>query len=179
MIKDVGWMNYGLDSDLIYQLADEFRNMIESALDSGVIMDSTFRNFPIGCCGEASDLLGQYLLDHGIQTWYVCGTCYTEYDDVIQTNRNLQSHAWLTTDDPFSGRRYLIIDITGDQFWNNELYGRYDIPVYVGEMDDFHSLFPFEKRDVSRNVGLNGLGGSAQARLWMLYKQIMQQNEDF
>lgn len=54
--------------------------------------------------------------------------------------RNPQSHAWVIVDG-------LIADITGDQFKNNDEFLRYDVPVYVGEMDEFHKLFYISELD--------------------------------
>jgi hypothetical protein len=34
-----------------------------------------FNNFPNDCCGHTCDLLSQYLLEHGIETRQVNGTC--------------------------------------------------------------------------------------------------------
>jgi hypothetical protein len=88
-------------------LATKYRYAIDKALVKGeFINDSSFDRFPLGCCGDASDLLAQYLLDNGINTYYVCGNYYSK--DYITWNT--QSHAWLMTEDR------IIIDITGDQF---------------------------------------------------------------
>lgn len=117
--------------DEILKLATEFRTAINSAKVSDEFStDFRMYKYPIGCCGDASDLLGQYLLDHGIHCKYVCGTHCTR-----DSPSNKQSHAWLLLDD---GR---IVDISGDQFKYNDMYLNYDKPIYVGEMDTFHKLF--------------------------------------
>lgn len=54
--------------------------------------------FPAGCCGFASEVLGQYLIDQGIRG------CVSAY-----ANDGTAGHTWLR----FGG---LAIDITGDQF---------------------------------------------------------------
>ncbi len=65
-------------------------------------------------------------------TTYYCGVHpLTEENQ----ERNPQSHAWVILNGG------LIVDITGDQFKDNEEFLDYDIPVYVGKMDDFHRLF--------------------------------------
>ena len=57
-------------------------------------------DFPKGSCGDASELLGQYLSDSGLGTWgYRSGM---QLDPVF-------SHAWVERDG-------LIVDITADQF---------------------------------------------------------------
>lgn len=66
-------------------------------------------------------MLAQYLLDKGIKTDYVCGTYWGKPDG------NGQSHAWLMVD------KYIIIDITGDQFSGKSTFLNYDKSVYVGE----------------------------------------------
>lgn len=143
------------------QLAAQFRKAIESALEAGEFHDdSLYRNFPHACCGDTSDLLGQYLLHQGIQTDYVCGTYWGSPDG------NGQSHAWLMAD------KRIMIDITGDQFRDRATFLYYDKPVYVGAGDDFHSLFVVEDRDIHAHRGLSALGGFCAPRLWDLYRKI-------
>lgn len=145
----------------IKRLANQFRNAVDAARDAGEFdKDFSFNNFPCGCCGDASDLLAQYLLDHGIRTYYVCGTYSNGHFE------NIQSHAWLVTDDQ------IIIDITGDQFRNNSEFLYYDKTVYVGTKNIFHDLFRIEDRDIHENRGLNSLGGMCQSRLNELYNKI-------
>ncbi len=60
----------------------------------------TLKNFPHGSCGDASILLGQYLLDHSLGLWEYIGG---------EREQDLHSHAWLERDG-------LIVDITADQF---------------------------------------------------------------
>lgn len=80
--------------------------------------------FPRGCCGDATDLLGLYLLKfHGIESEYVCG------EGLIS---NLyQSHAWLLC-------QGYIVDITADQF-NDIGYKLPDVLIQV--QSDFHDSF--------------------------------------
>ena len=55
--------------------AIQYRKAIEDLRDEGTFdNDFSFNHFPRACCGDASDLLGQFFLDEGIQMWYVCGT---------------------------------------------------------------------------------------------------------
>ena len=128
----------------IKQFATQFRRAIDLALEAGEFdNDSIYRRFPRACCGDTSDLLAQYLLDKGIKTDYVCGTYWGKPDG------NGQSHAWLMVD------KYIIIDITGDQFSGKSTFLNYDKSVYVGEGDDFHRLFEVEDRDVHEHRGLS------------------------
>ena len=114
---------------LLY-LISNFRNAIDKAKSDGRFSKySYFRDFPTGCCGTTSDILGTYLFEKGIHTRYVCGT----YRD--NGFENIQSHAWLILDDS------TIIDITGDQFKYNELFYCNDKKVYVGKKNEFYKLF--------------------------------------
>lgn len=146
----------------IKQLAVQFRKAIELALDEGEFDDdSIYRRFPSGCCGDASDLLAQYLLDNGIKTDYVCGIYWGSSDG------NVQTHAWLIVD------KHIIVDITGDQFSGNPTFLSYDKSVYVGEEDDFHKLFTMEYREIHEHPGLSALESLCKHRLWELYRKIL------
>ena len=117
----------------IKRLATQFRNAIDAAKDDRIFFRETiFREFPRGCCGIASELLAQFLLESGIRTYYICGNYREGSFD------NFQSHAWLETEDD------IIIDITGDQFRYNPAFLNYNKPIYVGLMDDFHNLFEID-----------------------------------
>ena len=151
---------------------------IEIAKDAGEFdNDFAFPRFPKGCCGDTSDLLAEYLAQHDIYTYYVCG------------QKGTQSHAWLvlvntvtvTTDNSDADRKYkslisvynedndvmllrkyynlkdaIIIDITGDQFTNQKCFLYYNIPVYVGFLDDFHSNRWQQHRIVCRKYAVYG-----------------------
>jgi hypothetical protein len=143
-------------------LAKKYRIAIDKALEAREFdRDITFCRFPHGCCGDASDLLAQYLLFNGIKTYYVVGNHY--FDD---PEEGTQSHAWLLTEDD------TIIDITGDQFVNNSTFLNYNVPVYIGLMDEFHELFVVKERDVHENKGLEALGSGCLLRLHNLYCTI-------
>ena len=84
--------------DQIRDSAALFRQAIEQVNISEFSMSPWFKRFPRACCGDASNLLAKYLMvQHGIETTYVCGW------------HEGQSHAWLEYNS-------LIIDITADQF---------------------------------------------------------------
>ena len=107
----------------IYQMAEEFREAILKA-NGEFSGDGFIEFFPGGNCGIACDLLGRYLLEHAnVKSWYTSG----EFDS--------ESHAWLTLENGD------IVDVTGDQYKNRSGSLHYDLPVYVGEMDAFHSQF--------------------------------------
>ena len=90
------------DSDTlrIRDLAKRLRAAIE-ACDLKTL-PITFHEFPRGSCGDATLILAKHLKDNGQKGFaYVCGM------------RDGHSHAWLERDG-------LIVDITGDQFADNE-----------------------------------------------------------
>ena len=115
---------------MLTTLATELRAAIEATSFSTPPMD----RFPNGCCGDATIFLSEYLMEHGYKATYYCGVPVFEEEE-----RNPQSHAWVVLED---GQ---IADITGDQFKDNADFLNYDKPVYVGEMDDFHKLFPVKQ----------------------------------
>ena len=174
--------------DKIKVLATSFRGAIEIAKDAGEFdNDFAFPRFPKGCCGDTSDLLAEYLAQHDIYTYYVCG------------QKGTQSHAWLvlvntvtvTTDNSDADRKYkslisvynedndvmllrkyynlkdsIIIDITGDQFTNQKCFLYYNIPVYVVFLDDFHKLFRVDQCSIHEPARL------WDARCKSLYRAI-------
>jgi hypothetical protein len=80
----------------VHDAAARFR----TALEGGGLRLHSLRDFPKGSCGDASEMLGQYLSDSGLGTWiYRCGI----EPDLFAT------HAWVE-------RSGLIVDITADQF---------------------------------------------------------------
>lgn len=144
------------------KLVQNFRDAIDEAKANGEFNDDiSFHKFPCGCCGDASDLLAEFLLKNDIETYYVCGTYRDGSFD------EMQSHAWLKTEDG------MIIDITGDQFRYDPNFMNYSKPVYIGEIDAFHRLFEVENRDVKKNYGLKPSENRCQQRLYELYNTIM------
>ena len=155
----------------IYRLAHIFKDAALTARDAGLFRnDVPFRDFPNGCCGDTCYLLATFLLSHGIETIYVCGT------------RGNQSHAWLVVNDnrvkqptpefyypekeyvqligqygmetngPIDITRYkardltygLFIDITADQFGEPS--------VYACSRNDFYRKFTFDFAHVCNGV---------------------------
>ena len=59
----------------IKQLAMQFRDAIDIAKEAGDFdKDLSFCNFPLGCCGDASDLLAQFLFGKrywNVYLWYI------------------------------------------------------------------------------------------------------------
>ena len=71
-----------------------------AAFEQGSLRLHSLRNFPKGSCGDASEMLGQYLSDSGLGRW---SYCFGIEPDSFAT------HAWVE-------RNRLIVDITADQF---------------------------------------------------------------
>jgi hypothetical protein len=131
----------------IIQLANQFREAIEVAKEERAFYnDIVFCNFPVGCCGDTCDLLGQFLLDNDIKIYYVRGT----YRDGLF--EHMQTHAWLLTDNQN------IIDITGDQFRYTPYLLNYNKSVYVGLENDFYRLFEIDSIVVCNGIGSLGDG---------------------
>ena len=90
-------MTMTLNSDWL-KAASIFRQAIIDANGGGYI---GFTEFPMGSCGDASILLGEYLHEQGHGEWtYVSG---------VREGQQFQSHAWLERDG-------WLLDITADQF---------------------------------------------------------------
>ena len=104
----------------IITLVSQFRKAIESAKEDGCFdNDKSFSYFPRGCCGDATDLLIHFLLQHNIKSYYICGTYYGNDEGFGQT------HAWVQL------LNRVIVDITGDQFKNKSVFLNYSTLVRV------------------------------------------------
>lgn len=122
------------------KLACQFRKAIEKATEKGE-EGLFFREFPKGQCGNASDLLAQFLIDNGYSSIeYVCGN-YDEHSE------DKQSHAWLNVDGT-------VVDITGDQFKYHQKPLQNNRSVYVGPLDDFYKAFECHPADRHLHNGL-------------------------
>ena len=78
-----------------------------------------------------------------------------------------QPHEWLITEDN------IMIDITGDQFRNNNKFLNYNKPVFVGSEDALHKMFVIES-DIIENRGLDSYNGSMKIKLTKIYNDIIQ-----
>jgi len=114
--------------------------------------------FPAGCCGDATDLLGIYLLKHhSLESDYVCG-------HGLGDNSN-QTHAWLVCQD-------YIIDITADQFNDDG----YELPsVIIEKQSPFHELF-YEL--TSRPISVEYLKGTGIPSVLAKVMSVMQAREN-
>ncbi|KKN89571.1 hypothetical protein LCGC14_0237030 [marine sediment metagenome] len=101
-------------------IAKAFRKELEILRNSGQL-PYELNDFPSGCCGTVSELLGDYLNTmHGLGCEYVLGT------------QGQKTHAWLEHDG-------IVIDITGDQFQGRP-------SVYVAEKDDWYLAWEISSR---------------------------------
>ena len=147
----------------IRKLASEFRAALEKAKKRGELEDyAELKEFPEGSCGETADLLGEYLMESGIENlWYASGRHYS----------NMQTHAWINIGRPFV-RDAIIVDITGDQFQDNPEFGNFNCPVYVGKMSDFHRRFEVKQWCVRHFDGIESYDDPTQSRLSEIYAII-------
>ncbi len=126
----------------ITQQATAFRRAIERCRDRLLAISLT--DFPYGSCGDASDMLGMFLMDTiDVKAEYVSGW------------HSAQSHAWLM----YSA---LDIDITADQFGN--------APVIVTTESTWHICFSVETR---RSPGIGGAAGGHLADLKHDYQMVL------
>lgn len=105
-----------MDRDQIYNLALEFRRLLQTAIDAGMETNCHVdKNFPRACCEDASVLLASFLAENGFPGALLV---YGEHGGLRE---ELRSHVWLRLGDTQ-------IDITGDQFQEN---GYPQPPVHV------------------------------------------------
>ena len=148
------------------QKAIKFRNAINQAKKRGALdWHSTFSKFPDDCCDMTCDLLGQYLLESGIETYQINGV--NKYDSNWH-------HVWLVTTEG------VIVDITGDQFIGKILNDGDVDPVHVGREGIVHKIFCIkqEREENTRFVdprdytGFDGRPSFRQERLIRLDNAI-------
>lgn len=123
-------------------LVFNFRKAIEAA-KANYEPGEFFRKFPVGQCGNASDILAQYLLDEGISPIiYVNGTYYGDnYND-------RWAHTWLVVNG-------FVVDITGDQFKDKAKPLKNDVPIYIGPMTEYYRLFEIGPGGKCKHLGLD------------------------
>lgn len=106
----------------------------------------TFRNFPLGACGDTCEVLAEILLELGHGTFqYVAGRC-----------ENGNSHAWLQRDS-------IIVDITADQF--DEISEH----VYVGPLNDWYRSFEVQQE---HEAGYSRLDARSRAELSGVHSRV-------
>lgn len=121
----------------LFQLTTRFHNGV-------VAVPMEFRakhmkRYPVGSCGDASLLLGAYLVDQGVEGFlYICGK-YGEHNGL--------THAWLQ-------RGNCVVDITASQFLDAPS------PIVVASPSPWHSRFTPDQPTESdfRRCGANVVG---------------------
>lgn len=108
-----------MDIEAIKNIASRFREALEHTSKEAPRY-LPFNNFPKGCCGLTSSLLGKYLNELGFNCKHIIGTRKNPKEDFSQT------HAW-------SEIEGIIIDITGDQFTDEDRPA-----IYVDNEDDWY-----------------------------------------
>lgn len=129
------------------KLATRFRKLIVDCQPEELQHQiPSINRFPTGTCGDVSDLLGKYLIDHGyLDVEYVYGMHFQ------------QSHGWLEIDG-------VIIDITGDQFSD------FDEAIFVSRDRSYHNRFKDQRR---RRGGYEQLNNYQVTRLSVVYNVII------
>jgi hypothetical protein len=141
------------DQHTWYTLAWQFRNAIE-AIPQEQLFDSVFSHFPVGCCGDTSNLLASYLFEKtGVVAEY-CSGLYGGKD------KEIYSHAWLKVNG-------LIIDITADQFQD---MGYPLQAVYVGPPTSWYQSFQITVQEDARHTSIQSVNW-----LDIAWQRIMQQ----
>lgn len=144
---------------IMYQtFAKKMRSTIENLINEKIINDVVFQKFPFGCCSDSSLLLAELLYKNNIMCKYVSGT--------YCCNNINYTHAWIVVEGD------IIIDITGDQFINNENLLKYNQKVYVGELDEFHKLFINKNIIIQDYLGIEKYDSNTKYRLKRLYNII-------
>ncbi|MCU7652182.1 hypothetical protein ODJ80_05090 [Acutalibacter sp. LFL-21] len=136
------------------KLVYKFRNAIERAKDNNE-PGEFFRKFPIGQCGNTSDMLAQYLIENHIGPIELVSGIYYADDPNYPDDR--QSHAWLLV-------KGVIIDITCDQFKFHNTPLKCDNPIYIGPMSDYYRQFDTSHAEIYWHQGLD--------KNWPHYNQL-------
>lgn len=131
----------------LYKIAESFRRTIELAQqDSKNMKIPYFQHFPTRTCDDTCYMSAKYLSGEtklNISIYYVEGYYYI--------NGDFYTHAWLEILDNNSSHdlsKYsYIVDITGDQFKDKEIFFKNSTPVYVGPGNDFYKLWE-TKQDI-------------------------------
>lgn len=157
-----------MDISKIKHLSSRFRRGIEIAHEGRLFRKQPFIDFPNACCGDAPDLLAQYLMDNDSDQCIRCKIVYGtyRYDDFD----NKFGHSWLVVDDTY------IVDIAADQrqFKNERIFPQDAVqPCYVGISSEFHSMFEIEPFQCREFYGLRNYGEYSYQRMKELYDTIL------
>ncbi len=160
------------DDNAVLQWARQFRGSLDDAKAVGCFNKNTpFSHFHSGCCGVTSEMLAEFLRCKGIETIYVWGWWEDQShawlvvkDERVENPKRkvtrippeisaiLSEYSGRTVGRSINSTNYkasdvqngLIIDITADQFG--------EVPVYVGETNQFYENFVFEAANGSPRI---------------------------
>lgn len=141
-----------------------FRQAIERAKVAGEFILQGFKqermnNFPHDCCDDTADLFTHYLYhEFGIDSIRVDAEYYDSYRGYTC------GHSWQET-------KGWIVDLTGDQFEDDQSVSIKAVSVYVGKMDAFHRQFEITRKEHS--CGIECLGDGCWDRMYGLYDAII------
>lgn len=137
----------GNELNAIISSSAAFRDAIVRSHGGGLL---ALQNFPVGACGDASILLGQFFADRGLGEWF-----YVNGERTAASGK--QTHAWIERDG-------LVVDITANQFIE------IDDPVLVTNAKDWHLQFAEDTRHAAViNIYLDD---HTRDRLWGAYELI-------
>lgn len=157
-----------MDIGEIRYLSSRFRQGIEVAHEEGLFRTQPFSDFPNACCGDAPELLAQYLMDNTMDSDIRLKSVYGSYR--YDNFENFFGHSWLVVDDTY------IVDITTDQrqFKNKRIFPQDAVqPCFVGKDSRFHSMFEIEPFQCRNFYSLSNLGEYSYKRMKKLYEIII------
>ena len=156
-----------MDIEFLKEIVFEFREALEKVvykrLYGRLII---FGSFPSGCCRYTSDLLAEYIMQHGIPM---------EDIQMIEgeSHKKGYTHCWLLIDN------FLTVDITADQFSGINYFKKYE-PIsrcYVApcDMPSVHECFNNFKMQKIYEVGIETYGGDISNKLKDVYNAVLEQ----
>lgn len=155
-----------MDIDYYIKLATEFRKALEKVVELRQYGRLTlFARFPTECCRYASDLLAEYLIQHG--------TSKNRIQLVDGIAEDESTHCWLLIDND------LIVDITADQFNWNPFFEKYQpIPCcYISTRQEnyLHECFENATTTYFHNVGIDSYVADIPRKLQIVYDATTRQ----
>ena len=140
------WKEIEMNRSLLQKLAEQFYRAIIKARPEFAKRDR-MANFPGGCCDDASDLFGYYLL----QKFDIASKqCNGRYED--GNPENTTNHVWLLV-------KGTIVDLTYGQF-------HLGATIYVGNENSFY-------RSLNDKVVQENYNIENSKRLWTDYQKIL------
>lgn len=142
----------------LYNQAARFRHAIEKATDLDMFpIRDRMRRFPKDCCDDTADLFTHYIYVKFKKDSIRIDGRYNDKDGMVC------GHSWQTIDG-------FVVDLTGDQFANDQSLRVKTVDIYVGPMDEFHKQFEIVRQEHS--CGIMSLPNTCRERMNMLYDVI-------